>query len=426
MGLGEKEMEKGLLSKWNFKGEEIVNKASACTIRTTLNTLKNNLDTSDERPVIPLGHGDPSAFPSFQPSKVVEDAIIDTIQSAKFNSYAPGIGIPQARRSIAEHLSRDHPFELSPDDVYVTVGGRQAIDVILTVLASPGANILLPKPGYSFYDARATFSHLEIRHFDLLPEQAWEVDLSHVKALADDKTVAIVIINPGNPCGNVYTYEHLQRVAETARKLGFLVIADEAYAHLAFGNNPFVPMRLFGSIVPVLTLGSLSKRWLLPGWRLGWIVTSDPNGILEKLGIVECINSCLDISPDPATFIQAAVPKILKGIPEDFYSGTLNLLREAADVCYDRLKEIPCFTCPYKPKGSMFAMVKLNLSLLEGINDDMEFCLRLAREESVVLLPGLTVGLRNWLRVTFAVELSSLEDGLGRIQAFCSRHAKKQ
>lgn len=115
-------------------------------------------------------------------------------------------------RSIAEYISGDQPFEISADDVYITVGARHAIDVILTVLARPGGNILFPKPGYPFYEARATFSHLEFRHFNLLPKQGWEVDLNHIETLADDKTVAIVITNPGNPCGNVYSREHLQKV----------------------------------------------------------------------------------------------------------------------------------------------------------------------------------------------------------------------
>lgn len=79
---------------------------------------------------------------------------------------------------------------------------------------------------------------------------------------------------------------------------------------------------------------------------------------------------------------------------------------------------------PQKPEGAFFAMVKLNLLLLEDIEDDMEFCLKLAKEESLIILPGVTVGLKNWLRVTFAVEYSSLEDGLGRLKSFCQRHAK--
>ncbi|XP_056694097.1 nicotianamine aminotransferase 1-like isoform X2 [Spinacia oleracea] len=93
-------------------------------------------------------------------------------------------------------------------------------------------------------------------------------------------------------------------MAETAKKLGILVIADEVYEHLTFRNNPFVPMGVFGHIVPVLTLGSISKRWIVPGWRVGWLVTNDTQGILQESGLVESITSFLNISSDQATFIQ--------------------------------------------------------------------------------------------------------------------------
>ncbi|KAL3332999.1 hypothetical protein AABB24_033188 [Solanum stoloniferum] len=112
----------------------------------------------------------------------------------------------------------------------------------------------------------------------------------------------MAIINPGNPCGNVYTEQHLKKVAEMARKLGILVISDEVYAHLTFGSKPFVPMGIFGSIAPVITLGSISKRWIVPGCRLGWLVTNDPNGILKEHGVIDSIAGYLNISSDPATF----------------------------------------------------------------------------------------------------------------------------
>ncbi|XP_019052448.1 PREDICTED: probable aminotransferase TAT2 isoform X3 [Nelumbo nucifera] len=328
--------------------------------------------------------------------------------------------------AIAEYLSTDLPYKLSPDDVYLTVGCAQAIEVVLTVLARPGANILLPRPGYPYYEARAAFSHIEVRHFDLLPENGWEVDLDAVEALADENTVAMVIINPGNPCGNVYSYQHLEKVAETAKKLGILVIADEVYDHLTFGCNPFVPMGVFGETVPVLTLGSISKRWIVPGWRLGWLVTSDPNGILKETKIVDCIIGCLNISSDPATFIQGAILQILEKTKGDFFKKIIDILRQDADIIYQRIREIGCITCPHKPEGSMFVMVKLDLSLLEDIKDDMDFCFKLAKEESVIVLPGVSVGLKNWLRITFAIEPSSLEEALERIKSFCKRHAKKK
>lgn len=116
------------------------------------------------------------------------------------------------KRAIAEYLSRDQPNKLSANDVYITAGCTQAIEIIVSVLARPGANILLPRPGYPQYEARAAFDHLEVRHFDLLPEKGWEVDLDSVESLADHNTAAMVIINPSNPCGNVFTSQHLKKV----------------------------------------------------------------------------------------------------------------------------------------------------------------------------------------------------------------------
>ncbi|MCD9641249.1 hypothetical protein HAX54_027338 [Datura stramonium] len=413
--------------RWNFQGKEEAKKASACTIRAYLNTLNENINKNDTTTtsVIPLSHGDPSGFPSYRTTKLSEEALLDALQSGQYNGYPQNSSILQATRSIAEYLSRDYPYELSPNDVHVTAGAKQAIDVLITALAVSGANILLPRPGYPAYEALATFNCLEMRHYDLLPEQDWEVDINGLEALADDRTVAMVVINPGNPCGNVYKREHLKKVAEAARRLGMLVISDEAYGHLVFGSNSFVPMGVFGEIAPILTIGSISKRWMVPGWRFGWIVMCDPNGILQKHGVVESIKNYLNISVVPPMLTLGAITRILVETPEDFYSNTINLLRKAADICYAGLREIPCFT-PYKPQGSMFLMAKLNMSLLEGINNDMEFCIRLAREESVVVLPGEALGLKNWVRVTFAVEISALEDGLSRIKAFCFRNAKQQ
>ncbi|XP_009759390.1 tyrosine aminotransferase [Nicotiana tabacum] len=416
----------GEKTRWNFKENEKLLAASGVSIRGVLNKLMQNLDPSDIRPVIPLGHGDPSAFPCFRTTPVAVDAISDSVRSAKFNGYSSTVGILPARKAVAEYLSQDLPNKLSPDDVYLTIGCTQAIEVILNVLARPNANILLPRPGFPYYEARAVFSNLEMRHFDLLPESEWEVDLNAVESLADENSVAIVIINPGNPCGNVYTYQHLKEVAEMARKLGILVIADEVYDHLTFGSKPFVPMGIFGSIAPVITLGSISKRWIVPGWRLGWLVTNDPNGILKKHGVIDSITGFLNISSDPATFIQGAIPQIIQNTKDDFFFKIVNMLREIADICYDRIKDIPCITCPSKPQGSMFVMVKLHLNLLADIEDDFDFCLKLAKEESLIILPGVAVGLKNWLRITFVCEPSSLEDGLKRLNAFYQRHAKKQ
>ncbi|KAK8668976.1 hypothetical protein V6N13_106420 [Hibiscus sabdariffa] len=280
-------------------------------------------------------------------------------------------------------------------------------------ITNPGANILLLRPCFTFYESRAAYENLQVRHFDLLPNKGWEVD---VEALADGNTFTMVIINPGNPCGSVYSYDHLKLVAETARKLGIPVIADEVYSHLTFGSTPFVPMGVFGSIVPVLSLGSISKRWVVPSWRLGWLATTDPNGILQKTGIVESITGYCNLTTDAETFVQ-----------DEFFSKLIGTLKEAVEKCVDGIKDVPCLTFPSKQEGSMFVLVKLNVSLLEDIGDDLEFCMKLAKEEKVIIVPvGMAFGMKNWVRITFAYEISAVEEGLRRIKDFYQRHAKKQ
>lgn len=386
----------------------------------------NNGSNGENKKVISLGMGDPTSYSCFTTTTTVQDAVADTLLSEKFNGYAPTVGLFQTRKAIAEYLSRDLPYELSTEDVFVTSGCTNAIDIALSILARPDANVLLPRPGFPIYDLCASFRNVEIRYFDLLPDKGWEVDFNAVEALADQNTVAIVVINPGNPCGNVYSYQHLKKIAEMAKRLGIVVIADEVYGHLAFGRTPFVPMGVFGSIAPVLTLGSLSKRWLIPGWRLGWFVTTDPTGMFKNPKIIERLKKYFDIYGGPATFIQAAVPRILEQTDKVFFRRTLNLLKQTSDTCFNMISEVPCLTCPYKPQGSMAVMVQLNLNMLKDISDDIDFCFKLAKEESVVILPGVAVGLKNWIRITFAADPNSLEEGLMRLKSFCQRHKVEQ
>ncbi|RXI03013.1 hypothetical protein DVH24_003091 [Malus domestica] len=141
--------------------------------------------------------------------------------------------------------------------------------------------------------------------------------------------------------------------------------------------------------------------------------------------VIERFKKYFDILGGPATFIQAAVPRILEETEEIFFKKTLYFLKQSSDICWDRINEIPCLTCPSKPEGSMAVMVKLDLSLLEDINDDIEFCFKLVKEESVIFLPGKAVGLNNWIRITFAADPSSVEEALRRTKSFCQRHARK-
>lgn len=318
-----------------------------------------------EKSMIPIGHGDASSFKCFRTPINVEDAIIESTRSCKYNGYAPSYGLLETRGAVAEYVSSGLPYKLTSNDVYLTVGCSQAIQVCMQVLATKGSNILLPRPGFPVYETACGYNGIEIRFYDLIPENNWEVDLDQVQALADDKTVAMVII----------------------------------------------------------TLGGISKRWLIPGWRFGWLVACDPHDILKRGKIQEGVEMLMNITPGPTTIVQAAVPSILRDTSQEFFEQTLHLLETAADICYNRIQKINSLWCHSRPKGSMFIMVKLNISALNDIKDDMEFASALVKEESVVVLPGSTLGMKNWIRISFGAPSATLEEAWDRIESFCQKHS---
>uniref|UniRef100_A0A0E0GSV3 Aminotransferase class I/classII large domain-containing protein n=1 Tax=Oryza nivara TaxID=4536 RepID=A0A0E0GSV3_ORYNI len=402
--------------RWRFATPNLaVAAAGERSIQRYLLQLHACLDEHGPRPVIPLSHGDPSSSACFRTAPEAEEAVAAAVRSGDYNGYSsPATSLP-ARRAVAEYLSCDLPYKLCTDDIFLTSGGTQAIEIVMSVFGQPGANILLPKPGYPKHEAHAVFHRMEVRLYDLVPERGWEINVEAVEALADENTVAIVITNPNNPCGNVYTYEHLSKIADTASKLGLLVIADEVYGHLVYGSTPFVPMGVFGETVPVLTLGAISKRWVVDSLRSFRNLTTGPATFIQ-------VESFSSHRVHRARMRRGAIPHIMKNTNDEFFRKTLELLKETAEICFGEIKEIKCITCPHKPEGSFFMMVKLDISQLSDICDDIDFCSKLVKEESVVLLPGRALGMENWLRITFALDPPRLKQGLERVKSFCRRH----
>ncbi|CAI7803675.1 unnamed protein product, partial [Closterium sp. NIES-54] len=208
------------------------------------------------KPLISLGQGDPTAFGHLKLPDVAVRAVQDAIASGRYNGYPPSNGLPDARRAVAEFCSTSALETLPPatsagcaptcsaTDVYITGGCGPSIQLCLDALANPGRNILLPRPGFPVYECMCLHSGLECRFYDLLPEKDWEVDLGQVAKLRDERTVAILVCNPGNPCGQVYSRQHLVEILTTAAALRLPIIADEVYEGIAFQEaSPFIPLR---------------------------------------------------------------------------------------------------------------------------------------------------------------------------------------
>ncbi|CAE6007490.1 unnamed protein product [Arabidopsis arenosa] len=409
---------------WRFKGNGATSDAAAVTLRKLAFGMFKNCTMNSGKTILFPTPGEPSAHPNFRTCPEAEEAVAAAAHSGMADSYAPSPGVFKARRAVADYLNGELPTKLKPEDVYITGGCNQAIEIVIDSLAgNPAANILLPRPGYPHYDARAVYSGLEIRKYDLLPESDWEIDLDGLEAAADENTVAMVIINPNNPCGNVYTYDHLNKVAEMARKLGIMVISDEVYDRVVYGDMPFIPMGKFASIAPVITLGSISKGWVAPGWRVGWIAMNDPNGIFISTGVVQAIEDFLDLTPQPSFILQEALPDILEKTPKEFFDKKIKAMRRNVELSCERLKDIPCFFCPKKPESCSYLWLKLDTSMLDNIKNDFDFCTKLVSEESLILIPGVALGAENWVRISIGTDESVVEEIFDRLKGFYDRHA---
>ncbi|KAK2550460.1 Tyrosine aminotransferase [Acropora cervicornis] len=325
------------------------------TARTTFNPIRSIVDRmkispNPEKQMIALSIGDPSVFGNLDPCNEMVDSVVNCIKKAKHNGYSPSTGYVKTREAIAA----EHSYPLSPltyKDVVLACGCSGALELALDVLLNPGDNVLLPKPGFSIYQTISISRGHEVRHYNLLPERSWEVDIDHLESLVDDRTRAIVVNNPSNPCGSVYTKKHLEAILEAAEKYMIPVVADEVYENVVFPGYKFYPLAQLSENVPILTCGGISKGYLVPGWRLGWVIIHDKHGAFEseashcmplnhqpwflclhfplvsfwtvRQGLVAMSQQILG----PNTLIQGALPDILAKTPQSYFENTVKVIQ---------------------------------------------------------------------------------------------------
>jgi tyrosine aminotransferase len=355
------------------------------------------------------------------------------VQAALYKPHAAGYtnasGSPEARRAIAMHHSCVERT-LSPDHVIVTNGCSGALDLALTSLLDPGTTLLVPKPGFPLYQEIAEAVGANVVPYRLDPNSRWQCDLSHLEEImANHSNVrAIVINNPSSPTGSVFSEKHLQQILEFALKHHLPIVADEVYGDLTFGSNKFYPMAEVaarnGQLVPVVTCSGLSKQFMIPGWRVGWLAFHDNRqGSLRN--VEEGAHRLAQVIHGVSHLTQSAIPILLAtsttGMAKwkENYRSTLE--NQAMLLC-SSLNDSYCLKVA-PPQGSMYTIVKINIDRMD-IEDDMDFAMQLVLEENVFVLPGSSFGVPNTFRVAYTAELSTLEMASQRINDFCRRHTK--
>ena len=317
-----------------------------------------------------------------------------------------------------------------PSDVFMTHGASQALALAFGAVANtstdgPPVNVLLPRPGFPLYQTLCEYYGIQCRYYDLSPTANWEADPQQLVAIADANTVAVVICTPGNPTGCVWSTQHLRAVLSAARDIGAIVIADEVYAGIVWAPKAVTtPVAALPLAVPILSVGALSKRYLVPGWRCGWLVVHDRGRLLAKARIVEALHHLVQMSIGPTVPVQACVPHVLANTPREWHDSMCALYAAAADTCAAAVASTPGLHIDCMPQGAMYLLVRLDLPCFDDSCNasDVAWAAALQREEAVVLLPGTAFGAPDRVRFVLCVTPSVLAAAWARITAFCNRH----
>lgn len=353
-----------------------------------------------------LNIGDPVAFGFNTPPHLIE-AVTRAMRDGH-NTYMPSAGIPEAREAVArEYASRG--VSVPADRALITAGTSEGIELALNAIADEGDEVLVPSPTYPLYTAVLAKIGAVPRYYRTSPQDDWQPDLDHMRSLITPRTRAIVAIDPNNPTGAVYPAATRRAVIEIAERYGLVILADEVYGDLGFEGE--VP--LLGTLdlhAPIISFSSLSKAYLAPGWRTGWMVV----GATKRLdGVLAAVKKLADGRLCSAGPMQYAVVAALTG--DRSHQATFRrALAERAQLTTARLNAIPGLHC-VAPRAAFYAMPSVTLP--PGRTDE-DYVLALLRETGILCVYGSGFGLPpdgGFFRVIFlagAAELSGIYDDI--------------
>ncbi|XP_039273937.1 tyrosine aminotransferase-like [Styela clava] len=386
-------------------------------IRAIVDGMK--LKPNPEKPMIPLSIGDPTVFGNLPPPDSAVTGIQEAVVSGKFNGYAPSSGYQTSREAVARHLTKSGTTT-APEDVFLASGCSNALELAISVLVNPGENILIPRPGFSLYKTLCLSQGMEVKSYNCLPERMWEIDLNHLESLIDEKTRAIVVVNPSNPCGSNFPKNHVKNILAVASKHKIPLISDEIYAGMVFRPLEFTSCAALSDDVPILTCGGISKIFLVPGWRLGWVVMHDRNNVLgQKIrNALTCLTQRI---LGPCTLVQAILPKILEDSDNSYMDRAINIIQTNAEYAFSHIANMPGLQ-PVTPQAAFYMMVGISMKNFPEFKSEVEFTEALVSEQSVFCLPATCFDYPNYFRIVLTVPEEKLKEAMTRMEEFCKEH----
>jgi len=369
--------------------------------------------------IISLNIGNPGRF-GFRAPETMRLAMIENLQSAE--GYCHQKGIFPAREAVVMRQQARGVNGVTAEDVYIGNGVSELIDLTLRALLDPGDEILVPSPDYPLWTASVTLNQGRAVHYPCRPEQGFQPDPDTIARLITPRTRGIVVINPNNPTGAVYSAEVLQAIARLAEKHRLVVFSDEIYDQMTYDGARFIPMATLVHDTLCATFSGLSKVYRACGFRVGWVSYSGDRehaqDYMQGLDLLASLRLCSNVPG------QWAVQTALGG-----YQSVQELVRPGGRLYESRRVIIDSIAAsPYlhvtPPAGAMYAFVGVNTQRFPAF-DDQVFALELLEKKHVLVAPGTSFNTpdSNYFRITNLPDADTLREVFTRIQDLLETHA---
>lgn len=374
------------------------------------------------RPSVPVNvsYGDPCAYEDFKPNPQILKRMSEMVGIA--DGYPDFRGSLEARNYLKNHYNEKLHFKVTENDIFVTSGCSLALWLALNVLAEVGDNVITPKPGFPLSNAIGKSQDIEIRHYNLKPEEGWEADLASLEKQIDSKTKAILINNPGNPTGQVFSEKHILEILSIAEKYKVPIIADEVYEGMTFSDVKFTSFGELTTNVPIFICGGMSKKFFAPGWRTGWLVLSGPKGVFEE--VRKGIEGLTSILTNSNTICMEYLTRYDEQLAEDILRERMDKMRGRMEVLENGLQNCEAYRV-LRAQGAMYGVILVKVELFEGINNTLDFCRKIFRDLNVVCFPGELFDGENFVRVVSCSDEKRMEEMSRRLLQFYEENKKR-
>jgi alanine-synthesizing transaminase len=329
--------------------------------------------------ILYLNIGDPVRY-GFNPPQHIKEALEKAVEEGQ-NYYSPSEGLRELREAVAEKENRLNGAHIDSAKIVITTGISEAIMFLMASIVNPGDEVLVPGPCYSPYMAYAKFFDGKPVTYRTVEGRGWAPDLADLESKISERTRLLVIINPNNPCGSVYSKAEISKMLELAAQHNLMVAADEIYDRIIY-DGAFTSVSSLAKDVPLIGLNGFSKAYLLTGWRMGYIYAQDPEDKLA--GVWDGIQRLSRVRLCASTPAQVAAVEALRG-PQDHIKEMVSKLRQRRDFSWKRVNEIPGLSAT-KPGGAFYLFPRIELG--KKWKSDEEFVGELLKETGVLVVHG--------------------------------------